>query len=577
MKKSKLFCVALSAVLSAVYFTGCKDLIDAILEETAEKERGYEMVSATETVTWNYSSTNQIFEVTPEVNKVIIKGNVSGKKAYLVRRNTGIQADIDKSDVRGNVDSGSRSAVTELVDLSDLKLPEPEFRRFHAPEVVVDEAAARSAVSANVNFSVTPINRTVGTTKKIWVDNNVNINSFEQKDATLRAVGTYCNVWIVDTYYTEGDSTGSKVNKKTAEDFAKKFDAMYLMITNVFGEESDSIFDYTKPRIENYGVALTPLTEVSDTGNKINIVIYDIGNDYASSKKCGVLGYFYSKDYFYGVPTGAASYSNVGKYFYIDAPYIISNFNDTVSTLAHEFQHMVNYNQKNINEDCDDVPSAAYNEMLSMLCEDMMQSYLGIPDNDSPKGRLQSFNYSYFISGINDYIEDNSTVSYSTNYAFGSWLARQYGGAELVKWFSQSPYVDEESIETAVQYITDNDSLDFETLFQQFLLAITGSSKYTHNKNAAQTMSYGTYKYPMTAINLWDDAYGYNNPSIVKQLRGSVIDGFDWRGPVIFKRNIGVTLPAHNGISIHELDISENTVEFSRIGPATQKIYLIIQ
>ena len=62
------------------------------------------------------------------------------------------------------------------------------------------------------------------------------------------------------------------------------------------------------------------MEDYSSTGTKINIVVYDIGNDYSLSEnqKCGIVGYFYAKDYFYNYSEKGVT-SNNGKYFYIDS------------------------------------------------------------------------------------------------------------------------------------------------------------------------------------------------------------------------------------------------------------------
>lgn len=63
------------------------------------------------------------------------------------------------------------------------------------------------------------------------MDNNTDISTFVQKSATLRAVGTYCYVWVVDDFYssTAGEN---KVDSAIAQEYADAFDKMYPMITN---------------------------------------------------------------------------------------------------------------------------------------------------------------------------------------------------------------------------------------------------------------------------------------------------------------------------------------------------------
>jgi hypothetical protein len=112
---------------------------------------------------------------------------------------------------------------------------------------------------------------------------------------------------------------------------------------------------------------------------------------------------------------------------------------------------MIDYNTKNIkhNKSAD----TWWAEMMSMLCEDMMQEKLGIDDKNSPKGRLTSFNMYYPLVGL-EYRTDNDSyksLSYSTAYAFGCWLVRNYGGTSLIQKMSQSAYVDDDAILDALQ------------------------------------------------------------------------------------------------------------------------------
>ena len=164
------------------------------------------------------------------------------------------------------------------------------------------------------------------------------------------------------------------------------------------------------------------MNKVSDTGTMINIVIYDIGNDFAKATSGTIVGYFNSKDYY---APGIANYSNSGKYLYLDSYFTSCIPAMTYSTLAHEFQHMINWNMKHIQKGLK--ASTWYNEMLSMLFEDMMQKSLGIKDSYTPKNRLATFENYYRYSGL-EYNNSATLVSYASVYAFGAWLVREFGG-----------------------------------------------------------------------------------------------------------------------------------------------------
>ncbi len=564
MKKVFKGLIAGAAGFGLLAFTGCDFIMD-MLEAAGETEHGYEIVKATENESWNYDSSYPLYAIDPSVKSVTVNNIPAGKKMYLVKRNISEGETVDKNDTRSILSGYYRSAVSSENEIPQIEIEETGFKHFVAPDFPkLSPVSSRAAVSAPLQ-SVTPISGTTGTKKEIWVEL---ANGYVKKSATLRAVGTYCYVWVIDDYYSTA-SKGNKVDSSKAQDYASNFDTVYPYIRNIFGEESEQIINLKTNRYES-------ISSLSDTGSKVNIVVYDIKND-------GVLGFFFSKDYYYSDSgyiadgSGKKHYINPGKYFYIDSVYANSNFKDTVSTLAHEFQHMINFNQKNLNEDCVKNPSVGYNEMLSMLCEDLMQSKLGLKDSESPKNRLKNFNEAYYLAALTGYEDSkNTALYYATNYAFGAWLARQYGGAKLVKAMSTNSYVDCDSIEEAVNEVNGT-NYSIDDLFEQFFLALTGSSTYTLNKSAAQSVVYSGYSYPMTAINLWDSSYGFSE--LASTLSSVKYFDEDWRGPFNFSSAMLCELKPENGISIHCLGpttAGSRKLEFSD-GADCLPMYLIIQ
>ena len=563
MRKSLAGRAAASLLIASALFVSCVD---------EEEEEG---LIKTESI-----SSSNIFEVAPETKTLKITGNLGGKKLYVARVNMGDYT-ISKSDVRVVTKAESSSASISLsssvsaragadaeIDLSAIDLGKKQkYRHFVSPKFDIPVSSARSAASPN--FSVTPISRDVGTTKDIWIEDAS--GKYVEKPATLYATGEYCNVWIVDDYYAS-TASGNKTDESTAQTFAQKFDEMYPVIRNVFGDEAEII------RVTD-GKTLTDteITDSSDTGSTVNIVLYDIDGDYKDDENFseGTAGFFFSKDYY--KTTKALSgdnevlnYSNAGKYFYIDSAIARLYPNDAISTLAHEFQHMINFNMKDIK--LGKVPDTSYNEMLSMLCEDMMQDFLGIDDDDSPKNRTQQFNAYYILSGIREYLENKyAFYSYATSYTFGAFLARNYGGAALIKEILQNDKTDNNSIVAAVNKINGT-SLTFDKIFQKFLLALTGSTEYTHNKNAQQTLTCGSYKYPMKAYTIFADKY---SPA-------ELLNTNTGNGPVLFVNNAAIDLRPQYGISLHTLGtlpagMTDLTLTFSDKGSADLYMYVIVQ
>lgn len=538
----------------------------------------------------DYDSKNPIIEIGNLETSLTVSGNLGGGSVYLVNVNS-----------TGNSISGAKGKYISSNISSDSGNPEinktlgnVQSRQIFARNFVPSKDVAKilknhikslpsRSVLKNTSTipTVTQISPKIDSTKKdIYVDTNVSLNEFASKKATLRAIGTYCYVWVVDGYCTQNYS-------EVATKFASKFDEIYPVVRNVFGEESDCLIYYATGENLN-------MESYSDTGKKVNIVIYDIGNDSNSSVKSGVLGYFYSKDYVFTSSAGSTgsddeifNYSNKGKYFYIDSEYASSSstFGITISTLAHEFQHMINFNQKSILKNLD--AGTAYNEMLSMICEDMMQEKLGIHDEDSPKSRLQEFNALYFYSGLTEYNSSAVTVSYATNYAFGAWLCRNYGGAALAKEMIKNNKTDNESIVAAVNSLNGT-SYKFDDLFKQFLLALTGNEKYTMNKNAKESLSCGGYTYPMKAIDLWSDDYsltsdGFDYSQLKTKLSPFKYESYDWKGPFLLSENCyPETLRPEHGFFIQKIEgipsgTTKRTFNFKMNLGSNLSAYLIIQ
>ena len=538
------------------------------------------------TAAWNAGSGN-IFEIESGITTVNITGATKGKNLYLVKRNTGsssIAASAQPYVTNSSSSSSSRSAADETVDIEELFAEGENWHCYIPPEInfTAVSSGARSATSTST--AVEQISPVVGeTTKSIYVDTDVNISTYKQKTATLYAAGKYCYVWIVDDYYDESAS-GCKVNEEIAEEIAEKFDSLYNMERYVFGEELEKMYSGSG--------SLTDIENVSDTGSMVNIVLYDIGNDYGSTTTCGVVGYFYARDY-YSQSLGSLSqsysalkYSNEGKYFYVDSAYLNSYFDTCISTLAHEFQHMIRFANV-VNNDLS-TDSTWYNEMLSMLCEDMLQEHLGLDDGDSPKGRTQTFNAYYYLNGLGEYNSSYASAGYAVWSNFGMFIARYYGGAALVQKLATM----NSSLAGVVSAVNslNGTSYTLDDLFEQYAQALLGSSTYTHNKNAVMTLSYtGTdgdesnsyssskpYTYPMTAYDIFDDDYALPESSSLMSYKYSNYEG---NGPFVLSSSAGAALRPNNGFIIHgikELTGTSTTVYLSSNDNTNLKLYLIL-
>lgn len=378
------------------------------------------------------------------------------------------------------------------------------------------------------------------TTKYLYLDDST------QYEATLRAKGSNCLVWVVNEYY-DVSVNGDKINSTIAKTLATEFDMIYQLVREVFGEESEVILDAGN------------ISTASDTGSMVNIVIYDIDGDYSSSQKGGVFGFFWAKDYY---PQSVFRNSNIGKYFYVDSYF--SHKSETskkemYSTLVHEFQHMINFNQKFIKHNGNLSSPTWYNEMLSMMAEDMMQQKLGISNDLILNSRLPKFCEGYYLSGITDWLDgDGVYYSYAVNAIFGAYLARAYGGAKLAYEMSHNNSVGFQSIIQAIKAST-GETVTEEELLRDFAHNIVSpSASCALNKDLAESKPNNNYakdyKFPLKAV----DVHSYR-----------------WAGgtgPKLFHGNRQKEIRPY-GIVLHDIG-TVNNISFSSYVNSNAKVYL---
>lgn len=406
------------------------------------------------------------------------RASAAGRGAESLELNSFAQSVVGM-DLLENVSGISASGIIrkEYIPARDFVPPLPG--RGGASRSVSDDLPA---VMAEPMKSVASTSLAVGETKMLWVDlPKAGVGSYESKfvgtiwytkrPATLRAVGEHCYIWVVDSYFGT-TASGSTINADQAQGLATQFDSMYRSIREVFGNESDKMIATND---------LVDISSASDTGTKVNIVVYDIEGDYQADQQGGTMGYFWAKDYYtevYSTKSDATGLTNCGKYFYVDSYFLNEAPKMLYSTLAHEFQHMINFGQKTVRS-METAQTASQvlasqtwsNEMMSMVCEDMVQDFLGVEDKDSPIARLPWLCQSYYLSGITDWLSgDFVMVSYAGAYAFGAYLARNYGGRALIEQIATNQYVDQEAITRALKSIGKNET--FETVFRKYAQAL---------------------------------------------------------------------------------------------------------
>jgi hypothetical protein len=245
-----------------------------------------------------------------------------------------------------------------------------------------------------------------------------------------------------------------------------------------------------------------------------------------------IIGYFWAKDNY---TTSALPGSNQRIMFYIDSylywkvlsspPYSESGWaaanywpKIVFSTLAHEFQHMIQFYQKQIVQGAATGTDTWINEMCSMLMEDLVADKLGVEgprgvmtaDAGSPGntlGRIPFFNASssapLAVTGSNFGLTD-----YALAYTFGAWLIRNYGGPDLLTRIVQCPQVDYSAVVNAGSaYSGRTESM--EGLLQKWsasvLLSDTTSAPfgYRYNTGGWTPFTKGSQSFNLGSINVF--------------------------------------------------------------------------
>lgn len=311
----------------------------------------------------------------------------------------------------------------------------------------------------------------IGNTKEFWIMTNEALTAddikWEEISATLRTKGNFCNIWVPDKYYK---NVGNAVSEATVTKLAEKFDLIYPRVTNVFGYANSN-------------------------NSPINILIFDLNSDYKNGK---TFGYFMPKDY---SEYDETYHSNECCIFYLDAYLTETKLKMAYSTLAHEFQHMINYYNKEVCISNSNESYTWFTEMLSMLCEDMLQTFLEINDEDSPIGRMPYFNNGYYKHGITEW--QRSQYSYACTYAFGAYLVRNFGGVKLLSAIGKNELINKESITMALQELGYHNET-FDSVFLKYAEALIyeNSNKFTLNKSITEELN--GYEYTFRAFNIWE-------------------------------------------------------------------------
>lgn len=482
--------VSFFLIAAALFLAGCATDIgesnDVEMTYEYEESEGStldELIPNTKSETFTISKAKEMLSIGEGVGSVTLN-NVKGKSVYVIsQNNTKKTINTARAMTIASLAATGRAAVKKQADMSDSEIELEDYNGFsnvaQFPINAANVGVKASGRAAGGSFSMGPTPH-VGSQKSIFVDSNEALTKFTRKKAKVEYEGKHCYIWSI-----EDDKILDSVSCKNLAD---TFDEYYMEMRSIFGQESDKIYIY------NSGFKLEDMRKHADTGTKVNIVVYSISNP-------TTIGYFHSKDYYetedeLEALTGsiysensATKFSNGGKYFYMNYRYASGSFLEkalATSTLLHEFQHMIHFSVKNM---AGLKPSAWYNEMLSMLAEDIFATRLNTGSKAPSVMRMGSFSRNYFKSGLTDF---SNSYAYGTSYSFGGWLVRNFGGVNLVHVMMTNNKVDEDSIVAAVNTFSPK-KYDFDALFNEYVSDCVNSKNFNIKLNGVADVNEKSY------------------------------------------------------------------------------------
>ncbi len=296
------------------------------------------------------------------------------------------------------------------------------------PDVDISDAVNTETVES--------VRYAVGDTKNFYTY-NFETEQDELITATLRAQGTYAQVWVKNT---------TEISQQNAQLLVSEFDSViYSSVVQNFYSPSD----------------------VNSDG-RIAILCFDIKDGFDGGGYIG--GYFWGGDLY---SKSSVPSSNEMEIFYIDTypgmhypSYNPIDVSDQYSTLAHEFQHMVSFNRNRFVENSSDMDTWI-DEAFSMAAEHMIYGA------SEMTGRISYYNSSSSIKNGHSLLYWDDTLSnYSLSYLFGQYLRLQTGqGNSIFKEILQDNYNDYRAVEKAIKKYIDS-SMDFGNFMTYFRIAL---------------------------------------------------------------------------------------------------------
>lgn len=287
------------------------------------------------------------------------------------------------------------------------------------------------------------------------------------------------NIWVSDDSFSLPNDSGCAKSRCVTQEMVDALASTFLQE----GRDND-IYDWVT---NVYGKEWGTHDESALIGesNEISILLTDISNDNGTSG--GVIGFFYPKD---NLKRSEVSGSNQRVMLYADAvlfangegSWDIEDFwpREMMSTLAHEFQHVIHFYQKNVLRKLSS--DVWINEMLSESIEDLVATKLrhggprAVVYTDGSAGEMQNSKGRYPLFNSTNTLSltawHGSLANYSHINAFGAYVMRNYGGAKVLHDMMHNEHTDEKAVVFAVNKAINGSGKTFNDLLKEWGIAV---------------------------------------------------------------------------------------------------------
>lgn len=319
-------------------------------------------------------------------------------------------------------------------------------------------------------------------------------------------------VWVEDASWGTGCRLSACVQQPMVDAIAERFlrsgagNDIYDWTVAVFGDPWGP---------HEYDDFLIP----PEAASELHILVFDIDGEEGS-----IGGFFWGKDALIRDPASEDSRkaSNERLIFYIDAFKLADSPARMMTTLAHEFQHMIHFYQKPVLSD--GISEAWLNEMASEVAADLIADKLSVHgprgvlddpsagDPENRRGWLPRYNFFNWIR-VTAWDSEDVSKHYSISYALGAYLARTYGAA-LFSDIVQSDRSGVDAIEEALR--RQGHAVSFGDVLMNWAAAnllsdnTTAPVPYRYNSRDWSTSHSGGQTYRLGSVNLYNYRYYYD-------------------------------------------------------------------